>query len=536
MTRYLLAAEADKIQDFIFHSSRLREVVGGSQLLTRFCEDVPSYLLQQCGGDPERDIIIKDGGGLRVLFDYKEAAESFGERLAEVYRRATGSSLTLAEPVEVNGCFEQASQEAEKKLRQAKLWQKNWQSQEQLPHMALCASCGTGLAVSHRAYYQNEEKQYFCVYCLNKSAEQKKGLGSFLAGFFREVAGEEGLLQADWPGKKKRRERSEEDQLEDIADYDPRRYVAYLLADGNDMGRIFDKCNSEQMRELSEGLTREIRRALAEPTKRIMEKNQLDDRSGFIPVLPLILGGDDLFALLPAPWALDFARCFCREYESRMAAEFNRIGLHEVVPTISAAVIVCKYTHPYTLARTVGEGRLKEAKRFCKQRIFDGGQPCSAVNFEVARGGQLVSEPINGEVRPTLRPYCLNDDADDCGLSLQRLLEQRWELRSVPNKRLAELQDLYDVDSLKALRDPDQLALWQGKLERLVKRFELRSKDQGKVLRTTLRLLGGDEGDYWRKVDRYPDQIWYGHGLPDLLNAWDFALSLEKSQREYEEG
>ena len=34
---YLLAAEADKIQDLIFRSSRLREVVGASQLLTRFC-------------------------------------------------------------------------------------------------------------------------------------------------------------------------------------------------------------------------------------------------------------------------------------------------------------------------------------------------------------------------------------------------------------------------------------------------------------------------------------------------------------------
>jgi hypothetical protein len=37
MTRWLLAAEADQIQDSIFRSSRLREVVGGSQLLTRFC-------------------------------------------------------------------------------------------------------------------------------------------------------------------------------------------------------------------------------------------------------------------------------------------------------------------------------------------------------------------------------------------------------------------------------------------------------------------------------------------------------------------
>lgn len=36
MARYLLAAEADQIQDFIFRASHLREVVGGSQLMTRF--------------------------------------------------------------------------------------------------------------------------------------------------------------------------------------------------------------------------------------------------------------------------------------------------------------------------------------------------------------------------------------------------------------------------------------------------------------------------------------------------------------------
>jgi hypothetical protein len=42
--RYLIAAEADRIQDLIFRSSRLREVVGGSQLLSRFCQDMPALL------------------------------------------------------------------------------------------------------------------------------------------------------------------------------------------------------------------------------------------------------------------------------------------------------------------------------------------------------------------------------------------------------------------------------------------------------------------------------------------------------------
>ena len=492
MTRYLLAAEADKIQDFIFRSSRLREVVGGSQLLTRFCYDVPLYLLQHCGGVPERDIIIQDGGSFRVLFDCKEDAYFFGERLAEVYRRATGGSLTLAEPVEVNGRFVLASTEATKKLRQAKIWQKNWQSPEQMPYMALCDSCGTGLAVSHLAYHHNEEKQYLCLYCLNKSAEQKKGLGPFLADFFREVRGEDGLFQADWPGKRKRRDRPEEDHIEDIADYDSRRYVAYLLADGNDMGKIFDKCHSEeQMRKLSKDLSQVIRKALAEPTKKIMKNNQLNDRPGFIPVLPLILGGDDLFALIPAPWALDFARCFCREYQAGMTAVLDGMKLRDIAPTISTAVIICKYTHPYTLAHVAGEARLKEAKTISKQRILDGGQPCSSVNFEVVQGGQLLSEPMNSEMCSTLRPYWLNDnEGDNWGLPLQRLLKQRWDMRSVSNKRLAELQELYNEDSLDALRDPDKFAVWKFKMEQLVKALEQRSKDQGEILRQSLRLLG----------------------------------------------
>jgi len=36
MTRYLVAADADQIQNFLFRSSHLREVIGGSMLLTHF--------------------------------------------------------------------------------------------------------------------------------------------------------------------------------------------------------------------------------------------------------------------------------------------------------------------------------------------------------------------------------------------------------------------------------------------------------------------------------------------------------------------
>ncbi|RME61455.1 hypothetical protein D6779_00030, partial [Candidatus Parcubacteria bacterium] len=424
MTRYLLAAEADKIQDLLFRSARLREVVGGSQLLTRFCLDIPSKHL----GVSPNNIIISDGGSFRILFDTEKDALAFGDKLAEVYRRATGGTLSVAEPVPVNGDFNAASEQAEENLREAKRWHEGWQEQPHLPYMAFCASCGIGLAVTYRAYHEGEEAQYLCESCLNKGSERSIGqLGEFLEGFFTEVVGEDGLKQADWPGRIKRRDRDEIDPLEDVADYDPRRYVAYLLADGNDMGKTFSACQTpEQMRALSTGLSQVVRKALAEPTKMIMEKNPLDDRPNFIPVLPLILGGDDLFALIPVRWAIDFARQFCETYEQEMQSLFDRIGLKDVtVPTVSATVVICKSKHPYRLAHEAGEIRLKEAKRVGKRLFLDANQPGSTINFEVVVGGRLVAESPSGAMRPTLRPYWVGDNIPQgWGLPLKRLIEQ----------------------------------------------------------------------------------------------------------------
>jgi hypothetical protein len=531
VTRYLLAAEADKIQDLIFRSARLREVAGGSQLLTRFCEEVPPLLLP-----PDAEIIISDGGSFRVLFHSEAEARTFGERLAEVYRRATGGSLTVAEPVPYDGAFQVASQQAEETLRRAKRWREGEQAQEHLPYIALCASCGVGLAVAHQAYHEGEEKGYLCASCLNKSAERAEQRAqdetSFLGQFYRTVVPSG---KYDWPGKEKRRGRQEKDPLEDVADYDPRRYVAYLLADGNEMGKVFGACQTpDQMCTLSKELPQVMRKALAEPTMAIMQNNPMKDRPDFIPVWPLILGGDDLFALIPAPWALDFAHRFCLEYERKMTALFENIGLTGVpCPTVSVAVVICKSKHPYALAHAAGEVSLKQAKRMEKQRMLGGQQPMSVINFEVVLGGRLVAPPDTREVRPTLRPYWVGDPGDGWGLSLQKLIEQREALRRVPRKRLAELRDLYD--DLPTSTRTDDLQPWQDRLERLLARIG-RDEAHHKAVTDVLSTLGGDKGSaYWRKVDRPPQDGWHGHGLPDLLEAWDFAFALDKPLSAYEE-
>ena len=115
MTRWLLAAEADKIQDFLFRSSRLAQVAGGSAFLARFCQELPGLL----GMLPE-DVIINAGGSFRLLFDSKSDSKHAGRDLAEAYYRAVDGSLTIAKPAAYeSGGFKQASEDAEANLRRA---------------------------------------------------------------------------------------------------------------------------------------------------------------------------------------------------------------------------------------------------------------------------------------------------------------------------------------------------------------------------------------------------------------------------------
>ena len=81
-----------------------------------------------------------------------------------------------------------------------------------------------------------------------------------------------------------------------ISQFDPRRYVAYLVADGNDMGQVFDRCDEDQMRRLSRSLTRVLRESLAEVCAELLKNQEkvAQSKEQILPVLPLIMGGDDL--------------------------------------------------------------------------------------------------------------------------------------------------------------------------------------------------------------------------------------------------
>ncbi len=537
---YLLAAEADKIQDFIFRSSRLREVVGASQLLTRFCRSVEGK--DTLAKDHRYEVVVNDGGSFRIIFETREQAIAFGADLAELYRLALGGSLTVAEPVELKGDFREANKTASNRLRWAKSCRQEVIAEVHMPYVAFCESCGVALAERRdrlSGKRASRRSQYLCQTCQEKTAERNHTYQAILDEFYEAYCTFPDIQpkgNPKWP-----------EDADDVAEFDLRKrnYVAYLVADGNGMGQIFGSCDRDQIAKLSQELSRVLRDSLAVPAARV--RGQLPDKTDMIPILPLILGGDDLFALIPAPYALDFARQFCLAWEDQMRNLVEEVGLTDIPPpTIAAAVVICKSAYPYALAHRRASELLKKAKRQSKLLAAEKGEYLSAVNFEVILGNRLagLDDGDNRLILPTLRPYWvakeeLPEPVQQWSIDLTKLLAQRLALKDLPNKRLAELRRCFeDAPSTESVRDRTQaLEDWtKHKLERILKRLSASSRS---CVEQALDALGRSRKDgigdhHWCEIRRDAESQPLAHGMLDLLEAWDFAQDLDNSLDKYE--
>lgn len=541
MTQYLLAADADKIQDLLFRSSRLREVVGGSALLAEFCEKAATVLASHNGNATE--LVVHAGGSFRMILPDEDTAWHFARDLADAYREQLGGTLTVAEPVPMTSDFHADNQEARKRLEEAKRSARHPRVPEQSPPIAFCGSCGVGLAEEHKARDRGDGRgRYLCDMCL---AKYNAGLTSDFLKEIKDSIVQEDLRKRHWPTEVPIAPDTVRSASDLIAQFDARGYVAYLVADGNRMGKVFSASKTkEQMKALSEALERATRKSLTHDLPRLVRV--LNDPP-FLPLQPLILGGDDCFALVPARYALDYARRFCQAFEEAMAQEFQAPIMKGLpLPSMSAAVVICKSNYPYRLAHERGERLLKEAKRFTKNVARQDRLPArSVVNFAVILGNNIGSgEDEQGDYRPSLRPYWLTStglstEASKVGIGIDRILQARLELKALPATRRAALRDLYAPPLLpREEKDLDHLDYWRARLNRLCGRITLGNPQHRAVLDRALRDLGSrndrDAPGYWWSVPR-DEESRRMHGLPDVLEAWDYAWDLDRDPNEYEE-
>ena len=134
-----------------------------------------------------------------------------------------------------------------------------------------------------------------------------------------------------------------------------------------------------------------------------------------IPVVPVILGGDDVTVITSGDYALPFAAAYLRYYEE---ATGNDPILCYLTPpegqdtgpmTAAAGVAIVKRNFPFHIAYELAEKLVERAKKVGKTTQ----PPCSTLDYHVLFDTTVLDpdEAIRGYERFTTRPFrLLNDD------------------------------------------------------------------------------------------------------------------------------
>jgi hypothetical protein len=431
MQVHLVQIDAWNISQFIFVTNKRRENAGASELITyldrrwvheALVEMFPGFRSQwRIESDPA-ELLLSGAGSVNVLVHEAEAAKG-------LVTAVTLKALTEAPGLDVCGITSEldwwqpgslaaAVGDLHDDFGYAFAGRPGAEHRfQRLPIVDECATTGLPAADDVRqpdGRYERRSQESLCKWRAYGASGDGNGL--------RRLAQAAGTTPAALARVV--------DHLEDKADWS-----AVIYLDGNGLGRVFrdfdkltgDPANrpyADGIRDLSAALARCTRQAFQQATaslKASLPPERL--ASGEAPVLPLVLGGDDVIAVCDGESALDFAASYLLAFEELTSREgaigrpLARGGLGDRVAACAGVAIV-KPHYPFTAAAVLADQLLREAKEV--KAHSDG--PCSALSFEVlydstdAALGRLRTaissadpdEPA-GQVRLYAQPYVVTE-------------------------------------------------------------------------------------------------------------------------------
>lgn len=376
--RHAYLFEARGIQRFLFGSGKLRDMLGGSELLDYLCAD--GGLLDQTLARLELspNVVRKAGGAFYLVFDTREQAE----RLRDVWRLACSQWLPGVEQVDVLSSGKSVRDAI--KLGLDLLREQRNRIQVDLPRPGPLSerSARTGLAAVKRDRSESMDAATAQQRNFERPADSRPLASRFLddSDYIWPVNFEENApARTRFP-------------------LGERRLVGLLHADGNGLGELLRTINKAcegadddtytvLYRAFSDGLGRATLRAAHTASRQVLVPAAVD---GVLPARPLVLGGDDLTIVLRADLALDFARVFLvafetetREAMTTLRQTFIDKALTDHAKTLPEFLTACaglcymKCTQPFQTGHDLAESLCKRAKN-ASRKVRQGNTPMPA--------------------------------------------------------------------------------------------------------------------------------------------------------------
>lgn len=139
-------------------------------------------------------------------------------------------------------------------------------------------------------------------------------------------------------------------------------WLAMVHIDGNGLGKIIEeksglKDGQEQIKSFSHNLDEATKRAARKAVKQLDDKKDEEGKDRFkrIPILPIVLSGDDFTFVCRASVAVEFVNLYLKEFENETAV---LDGL-----TACAGIAFMKSSYPYYYAYNLAEELCGEAKK-----------------------------------------------------------------------------------------------------------------------------------------------------------------------------
>lgn len=333
MSKYLYGAAVQGIQDFIYRTNSLKEIIGASDIVEQICTTLFVKALGEDGNqkydiNADDNFIVHAAGNIKYIFEDEEKCKEVVKIFPRmVMEEAPGITISQA-VVEYNpDNFRNNSNELEKVLRA----QRNKPMRSTTMGLAgiirnrqtgLPALCGENL------YDEATTKK---IEHSNATALCAKAFGKKIPGNKFPFNISDITSQNDW--------------------------IAIIHADGNGLGTLIQKIGQDKdsLKKFSKSLDEQTVEASREAYWQIA--NDYDfDKLDIIPIRPIILSGDDFTVICRADLALSYADTFIRKFEEKTNL------------TACAGIAYIKSTFPFYLGYQLAEDLCSAAKTEAKEK------------------------------------------------------------------------------------------------------------------------------------------------------------------------
>ncbi|MCT7496021.1 Cas10/Cmr2 second palm domain-containing protein [Aliarcobacter cryaerophilus] len=432
MSKYLYGVSIQGIQEFIFKTNKLKEIIGASKIV----EDMDSIKFKKDYDlKEEPEVLLQAAGNIRLKFNNIEDLEKIVKNFPkDIMLKAYGITISQAVVEDIND-YKKDSMELEKKLK----IQRNKVSLPLDFHFNI-------LKQNSRTALPLVDKDK------DKATEQK-------IERFEQYA--------------KKEAKNTIFNIEDLSN--KKNKIAIIHADGNGLGNIVKELNETEIVAFS--------KKLDEATKTAYETAS----SGISKIRKVVLGGDDLTVIIDANNALMFTKIFLEEFEKNSKNIYKDYDL-----TACAGITYCNEKYPFhyavKLAEELCSHAKKDSKEFAKENnlklapsslMFHNIQSSNVESFSKFIDDELTINKKEN-IRCDFGPYYLNKYTNKPIIEDFNEVLKEFSKENAPKGRLREwLNDLefdrtYAQNQLNRIKEMSKKNKWKSdSLSKLYKELKI---------------------------------------------------------------